>query len=341
MIYDKKCAIWQTPAEWRQNDARRPMIVSPRAGGAYQILRVLSYVGSPLLSLDGPGKARLTTWLVNQRQLGTSCPVVTHDDIEAARNAQDMRVPQRVNRVLQFMDTRTRTPGDAVRIDPNPDGESDRDKVTAYYQLLAHSESIEWRDLEYLLGHLAEKGLVRYIRQSSSWHAQVYALTVTGFERLDELEKATSVSDKVFVAMWFNERTDGARDSIKSAIRAAGYEPIRVDEKEFTGRIDDEILHDIRKSGFVVADLTHGLCGEVDKGHCGARGSVYYEAGYAHALGKIVIFTCKDVPGQERHFDIRQYNTILWKDEEDLRERLEKRVREVISDGSSRELEAA
>ena len=42
-------------------------------------------------------------------------------------------------------------------------------------------------------------------------------------------------------------------------------------------KIDDEIIGEIRRSRFLVADFTHG-----DKG---ARGSVYYEAGFAYGLG--------------------------------------------------------
>ena len=326
MINNKKCAIWQTPAEWRQEDVYRPVIVSPRAGGAYQIRRDLSYDGSPLLSLDGPGKARLTTWLVNQRQLGTSCPMVTHDQIVVARNDRSMLVSQRVNRVLQFMDTRTRTPSDAVRIDPNPDGESDRDKVTAYYQLLAHSESIEWRDLEYLLDHLAEKGLVRYIHPSSGRHAQVYVLTVTGFERLDELRKVTPASEEAFVAMWFDDDLKPAYDNgIKPAIEDAGYTAVRVDEQYFLKKIDDEAISRIRRARFVVADFSHGKDG--------ARGSVYYEAGFAHGLGLDVIFTCRHDNRDDLHFDTRQYPHIIWKDFEDLRKQLRARIMALMSDG--------
>src|SRR5271165_6192652 len=74
----------------------------------------------------------------------------------------------------------------------------------------------------------------------------------------------------------------------------------RIDRKEHDGKIDDQIIAEIRRSAFVVADFS------------GHRGGVYYEAGFAHGIGRRVIFTCKQAEIDKLHFDIRQYNTILW-----------------------------
>ena len=69
---------------------------------------------------------------------------------------------------------------------------------------------------------------------------------------------------------------------LNCGIEDAGYEAVRIDEKEHTNKIDDEIIAEIRRSRFVVADFTQGKDG--------ARGGVYYEAGFAHGLGIEVIF---------------------------------------------------
>ena len=66
--------------------------------------------------------------------------------------------------------------------------------------------------------------------------------------------------------------------------------------------ITDKIIAEIRRSRFLVADFTHGCDG--------ARGSVYYEAGFAHGLNIPVIFTARE--GTKPHFDTSTYPHIFW-----------------------------
>ena len=48
--------------------------------------------------------------------------------------------------------------------------------------------------------------------------------------------------------------------------------------------------------------------------------------GYAKALGKTVIFICKDSDFANIHFDIKQVQTISWHDESDLSEKLAEQI---------------
>jgi hypothetical protein len=131
-----------------------------------------------------------------------------------------------------------------------------------------------------------------------------------------------SASALGFCAMWFSSEVASLwREAIEPAIRAAGYEPLRIDVKEHNGRIDDEIIVSIRASRFVVSDIT------------GNRGGVYYEAGFAHGLGLPVIFMCRQ--GEELHFDIRQYNCIFWTPDNlsDARARLVNRIVATLGQG--------
>ncbi|HZU50969.1 MAG TPA: hypothetical protein VE968_03750 [Sphingomicrobium sp.] len=121
-----------------------------------------------------------------------------------------------------------------------------------------------------------------------------------------------------------NERR--LRKGIEPAIREAGYEPLRIDRKEHLNKIDDEIIAEIRRSRFLVADFTHG--------DTGARGGVYYEAGFAHGLNIPVIFTCRADAIDKVHFDTRQYNHITWATPDELKERLAKRITATLGDGS-------
>ena len=105
---------------------------------------------------------------------------------------------------------------------------------------------------------------------------------------------------------------------IEPAIKDAGYKPFLINRKEHIGKVDDEIIAEIRRSRFLVADFTHG--------EDGARGSVYYEAGFAHGLGRKVIFACQDKCIESLHFDTSHYNHIVWTDPVDLREKLRNRI---------------
>ncbi len=128
-----------------------------------------------------------------------------------------------------------------------------------------------------------------------------------------------------FCAMWFSPDVLTLwTDVIEPAIRSAGYEPLRIDNKEHNGKIDDEIMASIRASRFVVSDFT------------GSRGGVYYEAGFAHGLGLPVIFMCRE--GDELHFDVRQYNCIFWSSDklDEARERLKNRILATLGQGPLR-----
>ena len=277
--------------------------------------------------LNDPGKARLTTWLINQREQGEGCPNVTREVIEAVQNARDMSVPQRINRVLQFLGApRGRRPTEGVTLDPNPEGMTLENKSTAYYELLACSESITWEgDLKALLDHLEKNRLVNRIDLKGGRHYH-YALEMSGFERVEELREVRPDADQAFVAMWFDDGLKPAYENgFKRAIKGAGYKPVRIDEQPFTDKIDDRIISEIRRSRFIVADFSQG--------EDGARGGVYYEAGFAHGLGRKVIFTCRKGDIGHLHFDTRQYNHIVWENAEDLRKQLEERITAVMGDG--------
>lgn len=119
-------------------------------------------------------------------------------------------------------------------------------------------------------------------------------------------DQATNVDlAQAFVAMWFDPSMDDAySQGIQPAIEEAGYKALRIDQKLHNNKIDDEIIAEIRRSKFLIADFTQG--------EDGARGGVYYEAGFAHGLGLKVIFTCREDAIEEVHFDTNHYNHVVW-----------------------------
>lgn len=152
-----------------------------------------------------------------------------------------------------------------------------------------------------------------------------YHITPNGWEYLEKLKKINADSEQGFVAMWFDNSLDKIyNEIITTAIFDAGYKPHRVDQREHNDKIDDEIISEIRKSRFVLADFT------------GHRGGVYYEAGFAKGLGMEVFWTCRKDEIDKLHFDIRQYNCIEWEQDklEDFKKRITLRIESVIGSGS-------
>ena len=110
---------------------------------------------------------------------------------------------------------------------------------------------------------------------------------------------------------------------------------MKIDDHQHNGKIDDQIISEIRKSKALICDITCGLAkpeGDWTQSiKVGApRGGVFYEAGFAHGLGLPVIWTVKqDVADVENvsHFDVRQFNQIRWSgDLEEANQRLQNRI---------------
>ena len=317
MNEESHCPIWGTPASGKSLfDKLEKLMDSPRAGGQYFI----STTAIGCLPPDDRVRARLTTWLVDQRRLGNECPEILQQTITDAEQQKNLSVHNRADRLLQYIGDQT------VEIGTPFVFTSEEMRTTA---IAAWSESVSENEVLYLLDYLDKQSWIE--KRSTSAYSNRFILTVEGYARLAELETANAESSKGFVAMWFNPSTDEAwEEGIKRGIEDAGYEAVRIDRKEHNNKIDDEIIAEIRRSRFVVADFTQG--------EDGARGGVYYEAGFAHGLGIEVIFTCREDALQNVHFDTRQYNHIVWETPEELRHRLAKRISARIKDGSYKEI---
>ena len=186
-------------------------------------------------------------------------------------------------------------------------GYRDEFKINQDYMLFAK----DYQEREFILNSMVKQGWL-YEKDISDATPSLFYIADTGWEQLDPiLEKV--VRQTVFIAMKFKKK-EHIKTAIKKAIEAAGMTPLRIDEKEHINNIALEIQHAIQQSGLVVADLT------------GQNNGVYFEAGYAMALQIPVILCCPKKEQRKVHFDICQYNTILYEDEADLEKRLTKRI---------------
>ena len=199
-----------------------------------------------------------------------------------------------------------------------------KDTLSAY----AWSESVEWEEVVYLLNYLRDGGWLKHTGTNNVVFKETGlvqgVVTVQGFNQI--ATQSTNVdSTQAFVAIWFNKEMDSVYDhGILPAVEAAGFKPYRADQEHYLGKIDDQIIAEIRRSRFLIADMTHG--------DDGARGSVYFEAGFAFGLAIPVIYTCRTDMFKKLQFDTRQYPHIGWDNEdiETFRSHLEYRIRATV-----------
>ncbi len=190
------------------------------------------------------------------------------------------------------------------------------------------------KDLGEMVRHAVEKGWTGSLDPNSA-ATRTDRINFPAHLYMEELTRDLDLGRQGFVALWFDKSMDEAYDKgICPAIRGAGYIPRLIKDKEFTGPVVDEILAEIRKSKFVVVDLTScDECIACEKcEYIGAHG-VYLEAGFALGLGKTVFLTCRADRTKAVHFDIDYLNRIEWKTPEELREKLKNSILAVLDQG--------
>ncbi len=173
------------------------------------------------------------------------------------------------------------------------------------------------KQLNFLINYLKE---TEYITSHNTNTDTSYIIKTKGIERIDLLQKRNSNSKTAFVAMSFAPEMKPIREAISSAIYESGYIPRIMDEIEHNHQIVPEMLYEIRQAKFIVTELT------------GHNNGAYFEEGYAIGLGKEVIQICKKEAFEaDGHFDVKQVNTIMWEDAEQLKNALIGRIKATIS----------
>ena len=309
----KPCAIWSTPAELLESAGDFEVFDSPRTGGKYWISG--SAVGQ-VSPFNDHAKRLLTTWLCEQRRAGVEIPKISQSVLDLIKSRQRLPVTERLTAALLFVGRNIRNLGDQVGLGK----ESEIDTL----RCMAETESSSANEMYQLFAMLRDTGYIEGLF-SIGGYFQVCP-TRAGWHEIDAFNRPRSDSSQAFVAMWFSQATNDAYSSgIAPALSASGFKAVRIDKKEHNNKIDDEIIAEIRRSRFLIADFT---CESKN-----VRGGVYYEAGFAQGLGIPVIWTCKDTSLVDLHFDTRQYSHIVWKDAADLFTQLKNRIGATIGDG--------
>lgn len=233
---------------------------------------------------------------------------ITSDNSEELRKLKTPSFHERADKLLIALEKKTAFAGELIEWDKS---------------WISLGWCLNGDELNEIMCFLEDSG--RIVSEQSA--VKMFKIAPKGWEHLEQLKKINIDSQQGFVAMWFDDGLKKIYDeAIGPAIIEAGYKPHRVDQREHNNKIDDEIIAEIRKSRFVLADFT------------GHRGGVYYEAGFAKGMGIEVFWTCRKDEIEELHFDIRQYNSIDWEPDklEDFKKRIAFRIESVIGRGTYR-----
>lgn len=251
------------------------------------------------MSWDGENPLQKIRGYVRRFNASKETPWLTSENIPSILNSPFPTVSERAEFLLQQVHLESKYLGAKIDV-------LDKKYLGLTYSLVDS-------DIRFLSDFLESEGLIQSHKSTTSLSL---TLTPAGYVKVETYKRASRNNSKtVFVAMWFSPNVQSAYDSgIKEAIKNCGYEPIRIDEVHHHERIDDRILRCIREAEFVVADLT------------GHRGGVYFEAGFAIALNKPVIWCCRTDHFKDAHFDVNHYHIIEWESESELKLKLEDRL---------------
>jgi len=124
------------------------------------------------------------------------------------------------------------------------------------------------------------------------------------------------VPANAFIVMSFQREYRDVFASCSEVCREFKFQAEKTDESASLERIVPRIEAGIRNSAFVIADVSE------------PAPNIFYELGYARALGKQVIVTARK--GTQLPFDIGDLPTIFWEIQEDLKEGLRRCLPAVV-----------
>ncbi len=187
----------------------------------------------------------------------------------------------------------------------------DEDKNYLFFTPRHLDAAVQNSNIEFICDYLFRKGLLVKVR---SYDNRVdFCISQEAVAKFEEDAKGLR-GGFAFLAIKFEKKSEETISAIREALMRCGYETVCMKDYETNDWIMPEIFHAIKSCDFLVADFSIPCDG------------VYYEAGYALALGKPVIHTCGKRAEKNLHFDVAQKSTVMYESMDDLRNRLEKRV---------------
>lgn len=152
---------------------------------------------------------------------------------------------------------------------------------------------------------------VQYLREEGLIETKLESIYITpkGYVKASRVANGRAeVVPRGFVICRFTDGVDAVYDTVYSNAKLPTGEQVtllRVKDIHHVEKIDDKIMAEIRAASFVLVDLSDN------------NFNVGFEAGYALALGKPIVFTMQKPKGELKlPFDIQSHNILVY-DESD------------------------
>lgn len=165
--------------------------------------------------------------------------------------------------------------------------------------------------------------VIRFLRDEGLIETKMEAFLITpkGYIKANEVASRTAeVTPTGFVICRFTDSLNAVYEAVYAKVQLPTGEPVtllRVKDIHHVEKIDDKIMAEIRAASFVLVDLSDN------------NFNVGFEAGYALALGKPIVFTMQKPEGELRlPFDIQNHNILVYDsaDHTEFREQLPFRI---------------
>lgn len=186
---------------------------------------------------------------------------------------------------------------------------------------LAFARSSE--EFRFLISSMDEHGFFQKNLRTSDSTSEYFVLSLHAWERIEEIQEKNKNSKQGFVACWFHKDHDLFRKTIEEGIATAGFSPMSIKERHYPETIMAKALGEIRKSRFVIIDLTE------------QRNTVFVEMGFAMGLGIETILVISKKYWKENKKDLEYYSSNysikMYEDKRHLKEIIETSIAERIA----------
>ena len=235
---------------------------SPRAGGRYFV------VGTAIPKLedcDDRSKACLTSWLVEQRRLGIVQPEIDSRTISVVQQRKPLGFPERAEGILLYLEIRSDHLGDEVTYrvffdlyDNSPTTLTGPE--IEYFGLLSHSESINKKELSFLLDYLHQRDLIENITLDDRSGRCI--LTADGYARLSAASYQYGHVTRPFPSngewdVFISHASEDKDDFVRPLAEGLEQRGLRVWFDESTLKVGDSLRRSIDRG------LTHSKFGIV------------------------------------------------------------------------------
>ncbi len=180
------------------------------------------------------------------------------------------------------------------------------------------------KELDWIWKTMNDKGYFHGVSRDKL-KSYKFQLSIEAWEKIETLKHGNNECKQGFIACSFGEDREEFITAIENGIEKAGFNPMCIKDKYYTNSIMNKALSEIRKSKFVIVDLTN------------QRNPVSFESGYVFGLKINCIFVIqkKDWDDNEKRekvgFYEKHYKINIYEKEKDLEKIIETAIKSTIS----------